>query len=328
MTEETKKDLTSIFELPTVNISEGTSETEAPLQETQPIVPLDPAEFGSMESFTQSNSQPEPIHTDQPNTSDLSEPSIASIDVTSAVTLTNSSSETPPQQDLSGVRQFAEKIAVGQPTLEANPPFTVMMYGPFSEEAKQTLAATLEADNYGISFSDIELQFSSEKLLIPQISEFAAVTLAQKMRTYASNILLGPAEEIFQNSEEFASSSGPLIDKDHYHQRKEQTLEHGTPKSSREVFTTNFNDLSSFGQSNFKVTKILGALSTSLELQDSSPEHYQKTAQELLNQLKEQAFQMGAHGVIGIYLQITQSLGPSVEKPQLVGTGTAVQCEF
>lgn len=208
------------------------------------------------------------------------------------------------KQDLDGVKKFGESFAIGHPRVEASPPFSVMVTLKYSEEMEKQIRDILSAEDYGVRFEEIKVQLKSGKMLIPKISEFAAVNLAQKLRELVDDIQMGLSNEIFQAKNRLESDSdfeNILFEFETLDLHSEEVKDLGAePQSERDLFTTNLSTVEGF-----RVTRILSAVSASKILPVEIAEESQRVKLELESEaltrdLVTKAFQLGAHGVIGL----------------------------
>lgn len=210
------------------------------------------------------------------------------------------------KQDLSQVRKFGEKLAIGTPKIDASPAFSLLIKGqggPFDEKTRKAIENVIANEDYGIRIEDVAVQLDSGKLLVPQISEFAAITLAQRLRDVVDTIEVDLAAEIFKGSatEMTVDDESPLLDAEHFESHHEEVRDIGAePASEKDLFSTNLNELAEF-----KVTRILSAVTASeivpAEVAENAfSREFERVTEKLTQELVSRAFQLGAHGVIGI----------------------------
>lgn len=176
MVPEEKKDLTSLLELPAV---EGMEEGVTAMPSTE-----DNNEAITFEPLTETPSA-------EGGDEALLQQSIAA--------------EKNMESPLESVKELAEHLFIGTPHLEANPAFSLLLSQrngePFPDAVIQVIKQTLTQENYGIRLEDLELQWSNGKLFLPRISEYAAIHLAQKVRTLVHDIQLDLADRFSKDSE-------------------------------------------------------------------------------------------------------------------------------
>ncbi|WP_412473325.1 hypothetical protein [Halobacteriovorax sp. YZS-1-1] len=104
------------------------------------------------------------------------------------------------QEDLSDVRDFATNSTYGKAAIGGNPPFSILLQGINTEEFEDSILATL--NEFGLLEGNEDLyrkSLESGQLLIAQIGEFSAITLAGKLRRYCRNIKVALAHEIHKS---------------------------------------------------------------------------------------------------------------------------------
>lgn len=182
-------------------------------------------------------------------------------------------------------------------------------------------------------FEDIELQLSVGKLLVPRISEFAAIQLAQKIFDIVDDLEVGLADEILPSPDAMESNS-ELIDPAHYKQREEEArdLAEG-PGSEADVFTSSVNELSGY-----HITRILSAITLSdilpaMIAENPDSKEFEERSEKLIHALASRAFKLGAHGVIGINLSVKliegyrDKTGEPTRAYRMLASGTAVRAK-
>jgi hypothetical protein len=69
--------------------------------------------------------------------------------------------------------------------IPAQRPFNLWVEGEFTAEDREKLTELLEREEFGIREVDLELQWETGRILLPQISEYAAMRVAQTLRESA-----------------------------------------------------------------------------------------------------------------------------------------------
>jgi len=88
-----------------------------------------------------------------------------------------------PPSAMDAVRDFSEHVTIGEPALSASYPFTLMIEGELGTLEREKLLEFLGRENMGIREMDLEPQFESGRVLIPRISEYAAILIVQLLRS-------------------------------------------------------------------------------------------------------------------------------------------------
>ena len=96
------------------------------------------------------------------------------------------------------VRQFAHNISYGQVTRGGVPPFTLLIKGINFIDDIEDIKIILK--EYGLYTDDnkelIDQSLENGTLILPQLSEFTAIFLANKLRRFSGDIQLGLSEEV------------------------------------------------------------------------------------------------------------------------------------
>lgn len=240
-------------------------------------------------------------------------------------------------QDLSPVKKFGEKLAIGKPRIEGAPAFSVLVSnnsGHFDEKTIKAIEDAITSEDFGVRLEEISVQLSAGKLLVPQISEFAAITLAQKLRDVVDNIELDLATEIYKSS--VTELTGPddsiLVDTEEYESHREEVADIGAaPRSENDLFSTNLSELSEY-----QVTRVLSVvISSNIILaevaENPAGREFEIATENLTRELISRAFKLGAHGILGVNFTLKSidahrdAAGKIRRAYRLLGTGTAVR---
>ena len=362
--ENTKKDLTSFIEWSTseqpvvfdssqeqaagndfLNLDIGdpssspvpSEQSQAPIQKTEPTADPEPLPeiqpevlepSASPEIFENKNAPEDIFANDIANDIPNSEP-------TRATAITPSPEPTKPNLD--SVKSFGEKIIIGKPKIDANPPFSMLITNKskkFSDDLKKELQTILENEDLGIQFNDLVIQFETGKILLPQISEYAAVFIAQRIRDLVDNIELDLASEIFK-SDSLADEPTEQIfnDAEMLEARTEEVHDIGAePTKESDLFSTNLGEIAGF-----QVTRVLSIISHSEVISATIAENqhsqdFENLSDKLTKILIKKAFDLGAHGILGISYSL-KPLESGMDKGsgvidrayRVLATGTAVR---
>lgn len=245
----------------------------------------------------------------------------------------------PPQkQDLESIKQFGERLSIGKPRLEAVPAFSVLLSmrsGHFSETCLKTIEELLETEDFGIRFQDVKVQTDQGKLLIPRISEFAAIVIAQKIRDSVDDIDIDVADEIYKGRSADVTTELNLVDAQTLDQHREEIHDlDSEPASENEVFTTNLSDLDEVKE--YRIMRILSAITTSAIIDAMVAENpagraFEAATEKLTQELITRAFRLRANGVIGVTFTLRpingyrDPAGQVVRAYRMLGSGTAVR---
>jgi hypothetical protein len=97
------------------------------------------------------------------------------------------------------------------PPVAAERPFTLWIEGNFTDEDRSKLLELLEREKFGIREVDLEYQWDAGRVLLPQISEYAAMRVVQVLRESSLEVRLSqgqaPSPEEQAATPRFASES-------------------------------------------------------------------------------------------------------------------------
>lgn len=238
------------------------------------------------------------------------------------------------QNAMESVRAYGEKFAIGQPRIEASPPFSFFATFAPTPAHIARIKDVLTAEDFGVTVKDIEVQLRSGKLLVPKISEFAAVTLGQKLREIADDVQLGLSTDIFKAKATEASDGdfdNVLFDSELFQPHGEEVRDLGAePQNERDLFTTHLHTIEGH-----RITRILSALTVSKVVGPEVAENpgsnsiLEDETEKLTAELITKAYKLGAHGVVGMAFtlkafEVHTALGKK-RAYRLWGTGTAVR---
>lgn len=237
------------------------------------------------------------------------------------------------KNDLSALKKLGNKLAIGRPKIEGAPAFSVLAYnqsGHFDAKTLEAIENALTSEDFGVRVEDVKIQLASGKLLIPQISEFAAVALAQKLREVVDTIELDLASEIFKSSVVEISSPDDSVffDAEEFEPHREEVHDIGAePRNEDELFSSNLSEIAGY-----QVTRVLSIVMASevisAEIAEApSNKEFEVITENLTRELIRRAFKLGAHGVLGLNftLRSIESEKKESRAYRLLGTGTAVR---
>lgn len=145
----------------------------------------------------------------------------------SAPTATPSSPSTfshETQEQFRDLTDFAQNMAYGKVDIGGNPPFSIILKSIKYNDDRDDILRILREHKLVSEQNEEMTKNSLDKgsLLISQISEFSAIYLTHKFRSYDLDILMGPSDEIHP-PKTFTNSRG-LIDKNALKQNKSLSL--------------------------------------------------------------------------------------------------------
>jgi hypothetical protein len=324
------KDLTGILELPPVEEtpSESTADSTAfPVTEPEAAPPLD--HFGSLEEeqavFDAAGGHSLPAEPDpfavapsaDPSAPPESEPIPSDVESDEAVFAPEAEAAPEPAQlpaaptdALSGIKDYSERVAVGAPVIEASFPFHLWIEGPLSELEKEKLLELISRENLGVREMDLEPQIEAGKIKLPRISEFAAILIAQKLRSTRARIRLIPAD--LDHDEMIPSESGT----------SEQFSLYSTEPlhPAERIAITPLPELPSLPT--FQVVDAVTAslILTTTAVEASSSAEYEEALEAIQRELKYKAHRKGATAILNFSITLTPLSAPSRYRVTAIGS--------
>ncbi len=194
-------------------------------------------------------------------------------------------------------------------SVPASYPFSVYIDGKLTPEEREKLLDLLSTQKFGISELDLELQLSSGKVLIPRISEYAAILIVQTMRDSEATLYMAPTE---------SSDSLTLIADQNTHSRRsyDSSLERSIHEI--EIFVDSNHSLA-VGESLGELLLVSAAIkSEAVEIQQSTV--FMDTLERLKSELRLKARAKGARAVVGFQITIDRLSLPSLYRVTASGT--------
>lgn len=295
-----KKDLTSIFETKSVetestesapsildapHLSESGSDSAIFDSPSDAIVFENPDRF-ELNDESKANDEKLPLET---------APSIASVD------------------SIAPIKAFAESIPLGSAQAAPAYPFHLSIEGELDVHDRTRLVDLINRHDMGIREVDLEPQFESNRVLIPRISEYAVVLIAQALRSSRATIYATPSDRAHESP---SISPSPKVEV-----RSHDNLTDSHPADSIPVT----QDHRIAGARTDKIVDVL-MTGASLKATSLDPEHsieYNELLDALKTELKYRAFRKGANGIVNFKVSISYS--EAVQMHKIVVTGTAIK---
>ncbi len=302
--------------LPDLALDEVGSSPDSPADQNAPSESFQNQDFAPLDL---SSDAPAPAFSnlDMPSTSEMVSPAMALEAV-------------PTESKVEELKDFGEKIAIGTPKLEGTPPFSLLLKFSVTEQIKDKLLATLEAADLGLRAQDVELQINSGTLLIPHVSEFAAIQIGQQVREFVDDIEFGLASEVYSKDELQDDFESVLFDAELFHQENEVVHDVGAePHRFEDMFSTHLTEVPGY-----QVTRVLSTVSVTravaMEIMEAMDRaKLETTHREMTQELLRQAFSIGAHGILGIGFTSQKAEVAGLSGPKMIyrlwATATAVR---
>jgi uncharacterized protein YbjQ (UPF0145 family) len=266
-------------------------------------------------------------------------------------TMSEISSNFQEPEKFEEVKTFAHTFSYGQVSVGGNPPFSIIVRNIKYKEDAESIFSLLK--EFGIvtdkNLNETKIALDIGSLLIPQISEFAAIVLAHKFRRFDCDIEFGLSEEIHPTKAGESYNKG-LSSKESIRQNKIDTFKKSSPKLDiNDIFVSTTSSLEGY-----EIVQYLGVhsslaiieaeelerlkfvqstqrtkspvFSTEKDEADSMTteeafDDYQKSFDglfiDLVDQLKQKAFKENANALLGLNYQMSQLPLNSKDKKQL-----------
>ena len=188
--------------------AENTSDTGSLFQTQSPIpssgsaedyVPLETGELGAP-------SESGPPGSAEPTLGTEGVPAAAGFEAIEAPASTSGAPPAAPPSDsdprtLTALRALHVDAVRAPAPVDAARPFHLRITGSLQTFEKERLLELIARENFGIREVDLDLQLEAGRILLPRISEFAAVLVAQTLRGAAVELRLEPSELVAAGAE-------------------------------------------------------------------------------------------------------------------------------
>ncbi len=219
----------------------------------------------------------------------------------------------------SPIKQFGEKIQVGHSLVEANPPYSLYAEGKFDDSTAKIIMGIVTQENLNITPLDLKIQLDNGKLLVPRVSEYAAIFLAMKLRDLVDNIQIGPSSFIFESKTLKDEPESVIIS--NFEQKQQSASEvlnfELMADSADDIVTSNIDSITGF-----EVVQVLTMISASKSIRDSS--EFESASESLKLELMKKAYKLGANALIGMSFSL-KALPASDHQSLVIVNATAVK---
>ncbi len=212
----------------------------------------------------------------------------------------------PAPSTLDAIKVFADTVKVAKAAVPAEFPFHLRITGNLTPGERSRLGDLLEKHKYGIAITDLENQFEAGRILLPRLSEYAAVLVVQALRD-------AQVEFSLQTSEQGAALDRDITGPDSDSAAPVDRLTVSYPDTviepvhpAEQIPVTNGDTLPGLGG-----IEILDLLSSSAvvktrDVTAESSDEYQEVLDSLKKELQYKAFRRGATGVIRFQATLTR----------------------
>ena len=228
------------------------------------------------------------------------------------------------------MRDYGNAISHGPISPEANPPYSLALKHIVYEEDAQAIMAILR--EYGIITPEnealMEQGLEHGALLIPQVGEFVATSLAHRLRGLHLDIVCGLSEDIHLPKNYRQEARGNVSKKNLYQNvRKHSSLKETLPWEEVTLATTPTLE-------GHTIQAYVGIITECSEVEESDLEALSSDGvsfegpgiyRDLGRGLKAQASKLKAHAVVGINYQFIPTLREGTAVYRILCVGSAVR---
>lgn len=219
---------------------------------------------------------------------------------------------------LDSLKEYSEHAMIGKPEVSAQYPFSLLIEGHLEPTDRERLLDFISRENIGIREIDLEPQFEANRILIPRVSEFAGILIAQALRDAGVSLRLGPSDTIFSAQSTRDDAPDELISSDPAPRLNRVIIDDADIDSIPLIAGSGL----SIGDTEWEA---IDAVSASAMLQANSVEakqssEYMEIIEGLERELKFRARRRGASAVIHFKIELTPLHLPSQYRVTAIGT--------
>jgi uncharacterized protein YbjQ (UPF0145 family) len=237
------------------------------------------------------------------------------------------SDEDSHKETFDELRQYGKNLSPSG-NLKTPVPFSILITGIKYIEDAEKILSTLRSKSLNIDLSSIEAQAKRGKVLIPRISEYAAMYFARSLRSIDANLIVGPSDEIFSSKDSDELATSELVSKLTLEQNKSEGINfQDLPKSQVDVILTTSANVPGETISQFQ-----GVVSSSkaVPLDMSLEQAIDAYSEEVLENIRRKTLDKKANAVVGVQISIQNfnelgDAGETTSNYQVVASGTAVK---
>ena len=226
------------------------------------------------------------------------------------------------------IKRFAEESSFSGMGAEGNPSFSVLVRNvKFVEDVNDIIILLKELQLMSDTEEETRKRLTRGHLLVPRISEFAAILLTHKLRRFDIDIQMGLSDEIHPPKHHEAPEAG-LSSKHSLHQNQSHNFHFDHPKLEiSQVIISATPTLQGY-----QVIRYLGVASEHRTVpadlvEDESNEEVPRYYQELAQKLRAHAVKAHSNAIVGLNYQLTpipSEYGGAGHKYRLSCTGNLV----
>ncbi len=219
------------------------------------------------------------------------------------------------------VKKFASNISFGEINTDANPPFSIILKDINNSDEGDEILSILKQHKI-IKDNDeekVKLSLQRGQLLIPRISEYSAIYLANKFRQYDVKISIALSSTL---SEEIDNEDlGKVGSLNAIQNKSINVVLDSKDIDDIDIIITNKSEIDSYNIIQFK--NLINSIST-LSVEDAkNDETMSLIYNQLAKDLKKQAYNTGCNAIVNVMFS-TQQVGSILK---IICQGNSVICE-
>lgn len=203
-------------------------------------------------------------------------------------------------------RRFGEALRIDEGSSECNPAFSVVARNiRFLEDSQDILTLLKEAGFPEDMMEQFKRQIDRGTLLIPRISEYAAIYLCHQLRRFRLELSMGPSDLIHPPKKGQEGERGLVSRRTLGQNYQHQFQFKGDADGARAILLSTLSQLDGHAVERYLGVASEHAFLTADVVESEASERIHQSYDELALKLKGHALQSQANAVIGINYQLT-----------------------
>jgi hypothetical protein len=215
------------------------------------------------------------------------------------------SSPASPSPTVFRATPLPEEVPAGHPDL-----YTLVIEGNLSPEEREKLTDLVLRNDLGIKEADLAIQFRSQQIFLPKLTEFTAVVIAQAMRAVGGRLRVFHASRLEDPSRQ---SEGVLTGQANQDMNTKVTLAAPMDHPAEQIPITQDQWIPDLPPEQVESIRVLSATAilNPEEVADAASAVYQARLESLCRELRFRAHFLGIHALVSFHSQLTPlSLSP------------------
>ncbi len=222
----------------------------------------------------------------------------------------------PPREDFADVRAFAEHAVLADVSAACNPAFSVIARDvKFLEDREEILALLRELAFPADLLTQFRRQLERGTLLVPRVSEYAAIHICHKLRRFRLELEMGPSDLVHAPRAQDDADKGLVSRRSLGQNQQHQFRLQDKPADARQVLLSTLPQLEGHTVERYLGVASEHAFLDASVVEDEAGDSVHTRYEELAQRLKAHALEKSANAVVGISYQLT----PLPPDPQSLG---------